>query len=140
MKINEFLNKYTGKKVDFDGAYGAQCVDLFRQYCKDVLEIPHTGSVNGAKDLYWKYKELPNEVKYFNRFPLSELLLGDASIKCGDVAIWDETGSNKYGHVAIVIDRLPDGLLVFEQDGFAQDGAKFSERKYTNLLGVLRKK
>ena len=52
MKIEEFINKYLNKIVDFDGAFGAQCVDVFRQYCKDVLEIPHTGAVEGAKDLF----------------------------------------------------------------------------------------
>ena len=41
MNLAEFLNKYTGKKVDFDKVYGAQCVDLFRQYCQDVWQIPH---------------------------------------------------------------------------------------------------
>ena len=49
MKIEEFINKYLNKIVDFDGAFGAQCVDVFRQYCKDVLEIPHTGAVEGAR-------------------------------------------------------------------------------------------
>ena len=37
MKLDEFINKYINTKVDFDGAFGAQCVDLFRQYCKDVF-------------------------------------------------------------------------------------------------------
>ena len=29
--LEEFVNKYNGKKVDADGCFGAQCVDLFRQ-------------------------------------------------------------------------------------------------------------
>ncbi len=48
MTLDEFVKKYLGKKVDYDGQYGAQCVDLFRQYCKDVLGIPHTGGVIGT--------------------------------------------------------------------------------------------
>ena len=55
MTLLEFVNKHIGKKVDFDGYYGPQCVDLYRQYCQDVWEIPHTGSVEGAKDLVEKY-------------------------------------------------------------------------------------
>ena len=47
MKLDEFVMKYVKTKVDFDKVYGAQCVDLFRQYCYDVLELPHTGSVEG---------------------------------------------------------------------------------------------
>ena len=61
MTLTEFVKKYNGKKIDYDGRYGAQCVDVFRQYCKDVLEIPHTGGVVGAAELYTKYDELPLE-------------------------------------------------------------------------------
>lgn len=28
MTLEEFVKKYNGKKVDYDNAYGAQCVDL----------------------------------------------------------------------------------------------------------------
>ena len=28
MKFNEWVKTYNGKKTDFDGAYGVQCVDL----------------------------------------------------------------------------------------------------------------
>ena len=133
MKIDEFITKYMGKKVDFDGAYGAQCVDLFRQYCQDVLGLPHTGSVDGAKDLYEKYSNLPNEVKYFERF--------SRGVVTGDVVIWGPTEKNPYGHVAIVVGNMPGrDLLVFEQDGLKQDGAKLTIRTIDNLLGYLRKR
>lgn len=129
MTLDQFLNKYTGKKVDYDGVYGSQCVDLFRQYCKDVLEIPHTGAVEGAKDLWHRYHSLL-EPKYFTRHSYGA--------KVGDVAIWDSTSTNRYGHVAIVVGVQDDEFLVFEQDGFTQDGAKFNIQKKQNLLGFLR--
>ena len=135
MYLDQFLTKYCGKKVDYDGAYGAQCVDLFRQYCKDVLDIPHTGSVDGAKELYEKYADLPVEKKYFTR------LAKKAVPEYGYVAVWGSTPTNKYGHVALVICRLsPTSLLVFEQNGVLQDGAKFVERSTANLLGYLKYK
>lgn len=132
MKFVEFINKYLGKKVDFDGAYGAQCVDLFRQYCKDVLGIKeHTGAVEGAKDLYLNYEILSKEQKYFERILPYKL-------KYGDVAIWNGTSSNKYGHVAVYIcDVNKNNILVFEQNGFSQDGAKVKVRTRENLLGGL---
>ena len=135
MKFEQFLTKYCGKKVDFDAAYGAQCVDLFRQYCHDVLDTPHTGPVDGAKELYEKYADLPVEKKYFTR------LSKKAVPEYGYVAIWGSTPANKYGHVALVICRLsPTSLLVFEQNGVLQDGAKFTERSTANLLGYLKYK
>ena len=133
MRIDEFITKYMGKKVDFDGAYGAQCVDLFRQYCHDVLGLPHTGAVAGAKDLFEKYSSLPNEVKYFTRFTRGPVT--------GDIVIWGATEKNQWGHVAIVIGNMAGrDLLVFEQDGFKQDGAKLTVRTIDNLLGYLRKR
>ena len=131
MILDAFINQNIGKKVDFDGVYGAQCVDLFRQYCKDVLKVPHTGSVEGAKDLFFKYDQLPVEKKYFEKVALCP--------RVGDVAIWGSTESNKYGHVAIFLGVVDDNhVLVFEQDGFKQDGAKIKTRSAVNLLGYLR--
>lgn len=132
MKISEFVKKYNGKKVDFDKAFGCQCVDLFRQYCNDVLGIPHTGTVEGAKDLYLNYALLPGEMNHFTR-------IATRFPRVGDVVIWDKTPSNKYGHVAICIGNLADEIIVFEQNGFAQDGAKIVTRE-KNILGVLRYK
>ena len=63
MTLIEFVNRYLGKKVDFDGHYGAQCVDLFRQYNRDVLGNERTESVVGAKDLVLQYEKLPLEKK-----------------------------------------------------------------------------
>lgn len=133
MKIDQFITTNIFKKVDFDGAYGAQCVDLFRQYCKDVLNIPHTGSVEGAKDIFLNYEKMPLEMKYFER-----LTKGPVT---GDVVVWNASKSNKYGHVAIVVGNMHGrDLLVFEQNGFQQDGAKLVIRTIDNLLGYLRPK
>lgn len=134
MKLNEFINERINTKVDFDGAYGAQCVDLFRQYCKDVFGFPHTGAVDGAKDLFLRYDSLPVEKKYFFRIPT-------VSPRVGDVVIYGGSATNKYGHVAICVGTVSDGnILVFEQDGFRQDGAKINVRGTKNMLGVLRAK
>ena len=136
MTLEEFVNKYNGKKVDFDGAFGAQCVDLFRQYNKDVWGNPHTGAVEGAKDLFLNYDKLPVEKKLLDIVPANT-----NRIIYGDVAVWNATEVNKYGHVAIVVGLLGDeSLIVFEQDGFKQDGAKLNVRSRKNLLGFLRKK
>lgn len=133
LTLDEFVNKYLGKKVDFDKVYGAQCVDLFRQYCFEVLDLPHTGGVDGAKDLWEKYDELPLEKLCFEK-----ILKGPIT---GDVVIYGATKTNKYGHVAIVLANMPGrDLLLFEQDGFKQDGAKVKIRNIDNLLGYLRRK
>ena len=132
MTLWEFVQKNVKVKVDFDKAYGCQCVDLFRQYCQDVLETPHTGAVEGAKDLFLNYENLPKEVTYFKR------IKGISGLKSGDVIIWDETKTNKYGHVAIFLCKDGSNLIVLEQNGFTQDGVKISTRTITGILGYLR--
>lgn len=134
MTLKSFIEKYNGQKVDFDKKFGCQCVDLFRQYCQDVLKIEHTGSVVGAKDLFENYNSLPKEKKYFVKFS------NDIEPHQGDVAIWGASTSNVYGHVAIVISTFENCLIVLEQNGFKQDGTKIVVRSKTNLLGYLRYK
>ena len=129
MTLSEFINKYKGIKVDFDGAFGAQCVDLFRQYCKDVLKVPHLGAVNGAKDIWLKYAEMPLEQKY--------LVKVKGNPRAGDILVWD---AGTYGHVAIFIAMCGTNYIVFEQDGYKQDGAKLGMLTPKGLCGALRKR
>ena len=134
MSLDEFVHQCSGKKIDFDNCFGPQCVDLFRQYCKDVLNIEHTGpcsTTGGAKDLFLDYPKMPLEKKYFSRITSKKFIPGDT-------LIWNSTETNKYGHVAIYLGKLDTMLIVFEQDGFKQDGAKINVRAYDNLLGALR--
>ena len=137
MTLEEFVKKYNGKKVDFDHAYGAQCVDLFRQYAKEGLGISeHTGSCvtsGGAKDLFLDYDKMPIEKKYFTRSK-------GKAYQPGDVLVWDHTEKNQYGHVAIFLAYLGSGLLVFEQNGITQAGAEIQVRTRDNMLGYLRKR
>lgn len=138
MDLESFVKIYNGQKVDYDGFYGYQCVDLFRQYCKDSLLIPeHTGGCStsgGAKDLYIDYPKMEKEKKYFNRYSANKNFVS------GDVLIWNETDTNRFGHVAIYLGKLGNSLLVFEQDGLKQDGARINIRSKNNLLGILRRK
>ena len=129
MTLSKFVDHTLGTKVDFDGVYGAQCVDLFRQYCKDVWQIPHTGSVEGAKELFSQ-----------NDKNLLYITNGYGTVKSGDVIIWDGTSSNSYGHVAIALFATDMTVLVLEQNGFEQTGTKIVPRNYINCLGYIRKK
>lgn len=138
MDVEEFVKKYNGKKVDYDGVYGSQCVDLARQWMEEGLNIPeHTGACStsgGAKDLFIDYPKMEKEKKYFYRHNAKRAMIQ------GDILIWNETETNKYGHVAIYLGKLNNSLIVFEQDGFKQDGAKINIRSKNNLLGFLRRK
>lgn len=138
MKYKAFIQTYTGHKVDYDGVFGAQCVDLFRQFCHDVLQIPHTGSCStsgGAKDLFLDYDKMPLEKKYFTRIKESR----SAKYRAGDVLVFNATDKNEFGHVALLVSVFDDdSFICFEQNGIKQDGAKLVLRDRTNMLGALR--
>lgn len=130
MNLTAFIKTYLGTKVDFDGAYGSQCVDLYRQYCKDVLKVGQAPAVDGAKDLI----KHPGDLAIINESPV-------ADYSAGDVLIWGATKTNKYGHVAILVSIYnTNNFIVLEQDGFKQDGVKLALRTRENLLGALWKK
>lgn len=89
MTYNEFKNKYNGKWVDYDGAYGAQCWDLGQKYFIEVLGLP--ASVLGgcglvSNMLYPPKRNILNQ--YFDEVKTTEMCQGD-------VCIWE------YGHIAI---------------------------------------
>ena len=77
---------------------------------------------------------MPIEKKYFHKIPKSK------GFATGDTLIRDSTETNKYGHVAIYLGTLNNSVIVFEQNGFKQDGAKVTVRGKEKLLGALRKK
>lgn len=123
MTIKRFILNNLNKKVDFDGKFGFQCVDLYRQYCKDVLEIPQTPAVEGAKDIWEKHGSLKQSKDSF---------------AVGDILIYDATSTNKYGHVCILVALLDTNtFVVLEQNGFEQSGTKLTVRNTTNLIGSL---
>jgi len=136
MTLNEFLVKYQGEKVDWDGAFGAQCVDLIRQYWADVWKIPQPESVNGAQEFVTRYGYKPVLQKYV------ELLPHGVSPLPGDIVVFRSSDSNKYGHIAIFVGWTNGGgtMRVFEQDGLKQDGAKLAIWKQDRVIGFLKKR
>ena len=59
MNFTEFINTYNGKKIDYDGGCGVQCVDLAKMYMEKVLGIKTTAI--GNAEAYWRRY---NEVKF----------------------------------------------------------------------------
>lgn len=125
MTLKRFVVTYNGQKLDWDNANGFQCVDLARFYFRDVLDVPQLPAVEGAKDLWEKHGCLKQTT---------------GSYAPGDVLIYGATRSNKYGHVCILVSLLDsDTFIVFEQNGFKQDGAKLNVRNKDGLIGGLYK-
>ena len=137
MNLQEFVEKYKGRKVDFDGMYGAQCVDLARQYFKDVWELPkQPEGVVGAQDFYLKHNKRHLQRQMCDCVTYRKGMIPPE----GAVVLFGATLTNQYGHIGICIKADEEKITLFEQDGFKQDGAKISEWAYSRVLGWLLKR
>jgi len=83
MNYKQFVDKYNGRYLDYDKAYGYQCVDVMRAYVKEVyglnpyVAIPTTGY---AKNIFNNFKTN----KYFKKI----LNTPNGMPKQGDIIFW----------------------------------------------------
>ncbi|MDR2731409.1 MAG: CHAP domain-containing protein [Treponema sp.] len=137
MTLGDFICRYYGKKIDFDGQFGAQCVDLIRQYFRDVWDMSiQPEGVIGAQEFYLNHEQRPIQKVYTERVEYKK----GQNIPSGAVVVFGNAGTNKFGHIGICIRAESDIIYLLEQDGFRQDGVKISAWGYNNVLGYLVKK
>lgn len=108
--LDAFVKKWTGHKVDFDGFYGAQCVDLVLQYLKEVLNFApfRDNAIDefGENPNHWTWTR--NNPKDLKQLPTR-----------GDVMIWGADraiGTSALGHTAIVLAVFPTYFISFDQN------------------------
>ena len=123
-RVNAFVNQWNGRGIDYDGYYGAQCMDLYAQYVRDVVGGKNTPT--GAAKNLWSLHALDGD---FTR-------VTGQGIK-GDVAIWDGRQGGGYGHVAIVLRDNGSSLQIFSQN---PGPARIMTLSKAGLLGFLRPK
>ena len=134
MKLQEFLDNNNNKKVDFDGHYGAQCVDLFRCFNRDVLGIAQPRGVNGAKDFWTNYPNDPNLYNNFERIANTP----DFVPQFGDIAVW---GNGTYGHIAICTGKGDVRTFEsFDQNYPTGSACHYVKHNYSGFYGVFRPK
>ncbi|GAP53538.1 hypothetical protein AHiyo6_01030 [Arthrobacter sp. Hiyo6] len=97
MTYDQFVTTWAGKAADFDGQFGAQCVDLFNFYNRDVVGNGFIGTptTGGAADLWNDYDNLPGYKKVANT--------PDGVPPKGAVVIWaaNTKATGAAGHVGI---------------------------------------
>ena len=100
-----WANAQVGKKLDYDGAYGAQCVDLIKYYYNE-FGVASYAKGNGSD---YASNNLPtgwSRIAYTSGFVAQP----------GDIAVWTNSGGSNYGHVAIVISATSSKMNVVEQN------------------------
>lgn len=136
LSVQQVVEKYDGKAVDFDKKYGAQCVDLFNFINADMVGAPFIGTpaTGGARDLY----EVDNAVrnKHYKKLPPG------TPEQAGDILVYGEPNGRYVengrvfflGHVRMA---LGDGRYI-EQNGKKAGVTVVNSDKVGGLLGILR--
>lgn len=114
--VDAFIDRWNNKYVDADGYYGAQCWDLWEQYCRSVVGCagistqysPNPGYTSGLWDGY----ALNGAADYFTQVSAGSVP------KKGDVAIWKygQYPYYPYSHAAIVIGDAGSYVNVLSQN------------------------
>jgi hypothetical protein len=108
MNLDQFVALHNEAYLDYDGKYGAQCVDLIDYYIRDVLEIPIVW-VNGAID--WYGKDNPY-LEWFANTPTNYP-------PKGAIMVWHQdfkVGTGIFGHIAIALDATTMAFHSFDQN------------------------
>lgn len=127
--LSAFLARNNGKYLDFDHAYGAQCVDLVQCYLRDVLGDPPLGgnAINefGEDSPHWVWvRNNPNNPK---QLPPR-----------GAVMIWGpdaRIGTGVYGHTAVVIASDTNGFNSFDQNWPLNAPCHNVRHSYLGIIG-----
>ena len=125
MNVTNFFLKYNKRFLDYDGAFGAQCVDPIKAYCDEVLGIP---ALTGNAITYWR------DIPGFTRITRTAFNKPNP----GDIIIWDKTATNPYGHIGIVNWSRFFDFGAFEQNNPLGSPCHFADRTYKGVLGWLR--
>lgn len=131
MKIKEFFYKWNGKGIDYDGYAGFQCVDLYRQYCQEVLKLEQSPGVKGAYQIWTTYRK--SDFEKIKNTP-------KAVPQLGDIIVWSREAGGGYGHVAIFNYGDVDSFVSFDQNFPTGSLCHFQNHNYGNVLGWLRPK
>jgi len=141
MTVDEFIAKYNGKGVDFDGAYGNQCWDLVAQYSKEVVglqggawDVMPTGPNGGAIEVFTVFKNPLGT--YYDKIANSP---DPTNLpKKGDIVIWNW---GTFGHIAIVTGATSASISVFEQNSPVGSLAHLTPNKqWSGCVGWIRPK
>ncbi len=133
MYIKDFFSKYNGKAIDRDGAYGAQCMDLYNQYQQEVINVNPRGA-KYAKDVWDTYDK-----NVFTKIVNTPEFVP----QLGDVAVWIANPSNsELGHISICTGKGDTNTFEsFDQNWDKKQYCRYvTHNYYGGFAGVLRPK
>lgn len=122
MTLTEFIQKWDGKTLDYDGAYGGQCVDVTKAWAKENGKPVLRGNgINWARGAGYEWVDYQP-----GRIP-----------NPGDIVVWGKA-LGQFGHVAIFIEGGKDRFTSFDQNYPLRTRCHRQGHDYKGVLGWLR--
>jgi hypothetical protein len=136
IKFNDFIKQNTGKKLDYDGVYQNQCVDLMNYYMQDVIGITRPNAKYSGGSAYEIFKNAKTDDNFIKIESENDTQVPQK----GDIIFWN-TKIGQWGHVAIFIDGNINRFTSFDQNwGTALSPCQPTEHSYLGVCGWLRPK
>jgi len=135
MTLDEFKDYALEKRsLDWDGSYGAQCVDLIRFYIDKALKCKQPTPPKDAADFWFQFENDAYLKSQFIKVPNEKSTLPNK----GDIAVWNRhPKNNNCGHIGVVLEGDLCEMLVLEQN-YTPQKVGIRRDKYQNCLGFLR--
>jgi hypothetical protein len=136
MKFDNWVKENLGKGIDYDGAYGVQCVDLIKHFVKNVLGV--------------EPQSIGNAIEYYNKRSTSSYLTDNFKWidntkefvpQKGDICVF--TSSSGIGHVSVATgEGTTSYFYSYDQNYPTGNHEPMTKIKhtYSSFLGVLRPK
>lgn len=138
LTTDQFVTKWNGKGIDFDGAYGDQCMDLMHQYIVEVLGLTD-GRILAAEYARYVYESFSNIFgnQYFEKIANTATNVPQK----GDILFWKANVpglTGIAGHVAIFINGDVNSFNSFDQNYPTATKCHIQHHTYAGLYGWLR--
>lgn len=127
MTLDEFVNKYNGQKLDVDGQYPGQCVDLAKAW---TTNLGYSGCHGNAID--WK-QNASATLTWTDNTPTGVP-------KAGDLVVWGSGIGSIYGHIAIFVSGNTNSFVSFDQNYPTGSPCKKVTHNYNAVKGWLHPK
>lgn len=131
-----WMNEHEGWYIDFDNAYGGQCVDVPMRYCHDLF-----GWNPGGNACDYRSNYLPDG---WQRFQYSAGMIPQP----GDIVVYqpnwgDPIWTGEFGHVGLVYSASASGMVTMEQntgegDPYGGTRVRKLDRSYGGVWGFIR--
>lgn len=108
MRLIEWANARNGSRVDLDGYYGAQCVDLVNDYVKQVTRTPPFSGPTAAAMVDWHPSGFRWVANAAANWPIP-----------GSILVWTanaKAGTGPAGHCAVALAADRNRFLSLDQN------------------------